>query len=365
MKILYVGPDYPGSNGTCWRDAFIELGHDVRTVDDERYYAAPASLPGKVVRKLRGRPAEARLRAANEMIVKESDRFRPDFTFYIKAYFVYPETLEHTRKTGPNFAYMNDDMFNPANQTYLFYEAIRRMDCIFTTKSYNVAEFHAADAPRAVYIPNAYDPKIHYPVRLNQQDGAELGGDVGFLGTYRPERADFLSCIANVRRNLRFNVWGDGWYKMGRITNLHRWPRWRNLKPCIRGSALWCEQMGKALQANKISLGLLYHKNRDLHTSRSFEIPACRGFMLGERTEEHRLYFEEDKEAVYFSSIEEMIDKIWFYTSHDSIRERIADAGYKRCMRSAATYADRARTALSEYAKMRPQFIAARHLISQ
>lgn len=354
MKILYVGPDYPGSNGTCWRDAFLQLGHEVRTIDDEHYARPPATLTGKAVRKWLGRPPQSQIHRLNDLVTREATRFHPDLTFYVKAYFILPETLEHTGTIAPNFAYMNDDMFNPNNQTYLFYSVIQRMDCILTTKSYNVAEFHAANAPKAVYIPNAYDPRIHFPVPVTQQDRAHFGGDIGFLGTFRRERADFLSRIADGRRNLSFNVWGDGWEKLRRIDNVHRWKRWANLKPCVRGGPLWCQDMGKAFGTNKISLGLLYRKNRDLHTSRSFEIPACGGFMLAERTEEHRLYFEEGKEAVYFSSFDEMIDKIWFYTSHDSARQKIAEAGHKRCLKSAARYIDRAMTALSLYAKMRP-----------
>ena len=93
-------------------------------------------------------------------------------------------------------------------------------------------------------------------------------------------------------------------------------------------------------------LGLLYRENRDLQTSRSFEIPACGGFMLAERTEEHRMYFEEDKEAAYFDSFDELISKLRFYISHESVRLRIARAGYQRCLDSPYRYTDRARFAL-------------------
>jgi spore maturation protein CgeB len=104
--------------------------------------------------------------------------------------------------------------------------------------------------------------------------------------------------------------------------------------------------MGKALQANKIALGLLHRANRDLHTSRSFEIPACGGFMLAERTAEHQEYFAEDREAVYFDTFDELMDKIRYYLRHDAARTRIAADGYRRCLHSGYRYVDRARELL-------------------
>jgi spore maturation protein CgeB len=102
------------------------------------------------------------------------------------------------------------------------------------------------------------------------------------------------------------------------------------------------------MHANKLTLGLLNQDNRDLQTSRSFEIPACGGFMVAERTEEHRMYFEEDKEAAYFGSFEELRDKLRFYAAHEEVRQRIALAGYRRCLTSPYRYVDRAVFALAQ-----------------
>jgi spore maturation protein CgeB len=350
LKILFVGPSFAGSNSTCFRDAFVELGCDVRTVDDEVVTAPPPDLFGRIVRRARRRASAEQIGNLNRMLLVEASAFRPDFLFYVKGYYVLPDTINALRKYGPAISYMNDDMFSPGISTFTFRDNIRLLDLIFTTKSFSVREYQAAGAPCAIYIPNAYDPKIHYPVKPSVSEYPIYNGDVTFIGMFTPSKADVLASVARLR-DFQMNIWGN-WERMTRIDN---WPasrRWRVLKPSVRGRSVFCAEMGKAIQASKITLGLLCREVRDLHTSRSFEIPACGGFMVAQRTEEHRMYFEEDREAVYFGSHEELIDKIRFYIGHDSCRERIAAAGYERVLRSAATYRDRALTVLSEYGKL-------------
>src|ERR1044072_4555489 len=101
MRILYVGPDYPGSNGRCWRDAFVELGHDVRTFDDEKFDPCPPSLVGRWLRKRRGRPEPHRVADLNPALLAAVDDFRPRLVFFVKAYHVVPETLDQVRRLAP------------------------------------------------------------------------------------------------------------------------------------------------------------------------------------------------------------------------------------------------------------------------
>lgn len=68
--------------------------------------------------------------------------------------------------------------------------------------------------------------------------------------------------------------------------------------------------------------------------------------MLTDRTEEQLAFLEEDKEAAYFSSPEELADKVRFYLARDAIRARIAEAGRRRVISGHNTYRDRLETIL-------------------
>lgn len=75
------------------------------------------------------------------------------------------------------------------------------------------------------------------------------------------------------------------------------------------------------------------------------------------------MFFEEDREAVYFSTHEEMMDKIRFYLANEPIREKIAAAGHQRCLRSGPTYTEHARLALQLFRTLRPLANNASHSV--
>ena len=78
---------------------------------------------------------------------------------------------------------------------------------------------------------------------------------------------------------------------------------------------------------SRINLSFLTHGNQDEYAHKSFEIAACGGFLLAERSAGHRERFGEDEEAVFFSDKEECAAKIRKYLDDEPARRRIAEAG--------------------------------------
>src|SRR6266542_6306175 len=91
------------------------------------------------------------------------------------------------------------------------------------------------------------------------------------------------------------------------------------------------------LAAARVSLCFLSKINRNECCGRTFEIPAIGGFLLAERTPEQTSYFAPEKEAVFFDSEQELVEKARHFVGHDFEREAIARAGHDRCRRSPYT----------------------------
>jgi spore maturation protein CgeB len=107
------------------------------------------------------------------------------------------------------------------------------------------------------------------------------------------------------------------------------------------------DDYARALTGARIGIGFLRRSWPDQHTTRTFEIPACGSLLLADRTDEHREFFEEGKEAEFFGTEEELVDKAEYYSRKDADRLRLAGAGYQRCIRGKYSYIHRLHAVLS------------------
>lgn len=204
------------------------------------------------------------------------------------------------------------------NQSQEYLECIPLYDIHFTTKSYILDDMKRLGAKKIVFTNQLFESTYHHPMNLTDEERNRLGGDVGFIGAWEKERCDSILFLAN--HGIKVKVFGDG-----------KWGEYKNNPNLTIYPGVFSADYSKALQAFKVSLCFLRKMNFDQQTSRTMEIPGCGGFMLAERTDEHLALFEEGKEAAFFSSNEELLEKCRYYLAHDEERKAIAEAGHKKC----------------------------------
>jgi len=100
----------------------------------------------------------------------------------------------------------------------------------------------------------------------------------------------------------------------------------------FRRGELYEQQYREAIWGSKINLSFITKANQDEVAHKSFEIAACGGFLMAERSDGHLAKFREDQEAVFFSTTEELIGKIRRYLPDEAARARIAAAGRARAV---------------------------------
>jgi len=332
MRILYIGPLWQG--GTCLQrmKAMQDLGHEVVPVDTEpdNVRDKQKSFFYRVKRKLLG-PSD--LAHANQKIISSTGKSDIDVLWLDKALTIKPETLQTAREVSPQTiiaGYSPDDMAGKHNQSRSFLKCLPLHHVFFTTKSYGVKELEALGVPLTIFIGNAYDPNTHCPMIISEEEIKRFGAPVGFIGDFEIERAQSMYYLAH--HGIPIRIWGPNWDRKCRLSH----PDMR-----IEGKSLWAGDYAKAICSFDINLHFLRKINRDLQTQRSVEITACGAFMLAERTNEHLKLFEEGKEAEFFSSNEELFEKVHYYLKHEDERKSIAQNGRKRCLRSGYSNHDR------------------------
>lgn len=336
--------------------AIERLGHEVAAVDTSKPWADASWIMRQLQRRAQLGPV---IDAINKKILSAAEHFQPHLIWAEKQEFLRPETIQKLQAKGAKIIHFTPDpyFYLSWKRTRLMDEAINAFDALLYCKSYEFKNYAATGKP-VVYFPLGYCDEIHRPNRSGETDWT---CDVGFLGGWEPRREEMLRKVALDNTNLK--IWGTGWDFLtdGKWTirrhivlsqlagddnfRIHSDPILTN---ALYGTEVYADDYARALSEARIGLGFLRTVCPDQHTTRTFEIPACGSMLLADRTEEHQEFFEEGKEAEFFSSTDEMLDKMRFYLSNELERNRIAQRGLERCRASEYAYIHRVSNALSE-----------------
>ena len=200
--------------------------------------------------------------------------------------------------------------------------ALPYYDVITAVREDSDAELKLICKGKVLRIWMSYD-EIEHQALPHEQLADGYQSDVCFIGTWMRQENRDLFLLDLQSRGLNIAIWGDRWQKSA---------YWPQLKNHWRGSSLSGQDYVSAIQGAKICLGLLSKGNRDLHTTRSMEIPYAGGLLCAERTAEHLELYRENEEAVFWSDAQECAEKCHDLLAHPEKRERIRLAGMKRVL---------------------------------
>jgi spore maturation protein CgeB len=323
MKILYAAGLSPNDTSLYRLWALERLGH--RVVPLNAYESrSKNALARKIEMRLSAGPSVDRI---NRELLRLAETERPDVIWADKLLFMRPETLDRLRSMRiATMSYMIDNPFGPRRDPgwRLYMKCIPHYDLHVVQRDKNIKDYGDRGARDVIKIQTAYEPTLQFPPTEEWSD-KDRDREVSFIGTPYDDRAATLDRLSRLN-DFQVAISGNGrqWKKalgeaaFGRL---------------YREGELYQKEYREAIWRSKINLSFITHSNKDEFVHKSFEIAGCGGFLLAERSDGHMQRFCEGEEAEFFSSFDELVEKIRRYLPDEAARARIAAAGCARAAR--------------------------------
>jgi spore maturation protein CgeB len=227
----------------------------------------------------------------NQQVDKE---YSYDLVWVEKGVFIDPKIISRLRKSAKLLVHFTPDPAFTYHKSELFYRAIPNYDYCVTTKSFEIESYKAAGAKETLFCTQGYDPKLHKPYH-----SFENKKGVVFIGHKEGDREEILAKLleSKIHVTLAGINWGSFAFKNKRSEFLN-----------YRGNGIFGNEYARTISGGLISPGFLSKIIPEMHTTRTFEIPACGTGLITEKNLEIESFFS-DEEVIFFSNPKEFIEK--------------------------------------------------------
>lgn len=264
---------------------------------------------------------------ANKELLSLVKSIKPKILFVFKGMEVFPETLAQIKQQGVLLINYNPD------HPYLFFsEGAGNINVKNSISIYDIYISYSTTIvnelnrfyKNSVCIPFGFDETIR--VNNNPID------EIVFIGAYDKIREAELSSI----NSEKLFIYGP--------TN---WGTKLNKKSVLlkkyKGKPLYNNDYYNVLSNSIASINFLRKQNiiEGSHNMRTFETTGVGGLLISNRTQEHESFFEDGKEAFFFSDLNELNNIIQEKLSDTRLITEMKTAALIRCRKSNYSYADR------------------------
>lgn len=344
MNILILGSFGSGALENYYLNGIQNLPITISTFDttNSYYQAINRSIFNKITNKIH---PNYFFTPVNTRLLRFIGSNKYDVILIFKGLTIFPDTLKELKYHTSLLCCYNPDhpfkFFSEGSGNRNILNSIQLYDLYFSYATRITKELKTRFQVNAHTIPFGYDDK---PVDTKFDNQSALSQKLIFAGSYDRERAAFLSQLPADM----LAIYGDiKWKTRNHLNN--------RLKNSYQGHPLNGDAYKQAIRDAPAVLNLLRKQNIEegSHNMRTFEVPGYGGLLLGDRTEEQMLFFEDGKEALFYDCKEELASHISFISNNPASVRRMKGAAHQRAMRSGYSYTDRSRqlmNILSQYA---------------
>lgn len=319
-RILYVGDTAPAQTSALRFHALKRLGQSVEPFESRAYQ--PSSRIGSWLQFRY--PIGPLVAKVNQDLRKVAADFRPNVVWFDKPTAFSRETFQTLQQAGAKIVfYVQDAPFGPRNdgcwRQFMRIYRMADLHCLF--RNADVKRYSAWGLPW-IKTMFSFDPHMHFPPEPLFSD-AQRTREISYIGHPHEERPGFLLRLARDHK-LPVSINGNRWERVLAPEEQRHLTLGRFMAEDDYRLGIW---------RSKINLSFVTEGNEDDIAHKAVEIAACGSFLMAVRTPGHQALFEEDKEAVFFASVEECADKARFYLNRPDLRQAIAARARERAVR--------------------------------
>ena len=252
----------------------------------------------------------------NKYIVAALKEEAYDLIWVDKAVFVTPKTTALLRSKAAKLVHFTPDPAFTFHKSKLFLKSLPYYDFLVTTKSYELEHYYKyIKTDKVLYATQGFDAKLH---KASKHPFSKKEGFV-FIGHYENQRAVVLEKL--LQNDIKITLAGIKWRQFAKK---HQ----NNSNLIYLGDGVYGEDYVKTLQNAKMAWGALSKWVPELHTTRTFEIPACGTALVTERNSETASFFK-NSEAIFYNDINDLVTQVKYYMSNNKSLETLTEKGTK------------------------------------
>ena len=324
MKIVFVANlKNPSASGRQRLWALQQCTAEVFILDKSQYLPKLGRFSGPAAKILKQPALMHNGKALGKALIEVCAKVKPDAVWIEWATDLHTSVLNKLRGLNPKPLLISFHDDNPWGERHgdrwmwkNYFKAAPLFDLHIVKRPGDIVNLSSIGAKNfRLWRHGVYSPLFHPPARPVTKEYP-----LSFVGTCIDQRARLIEHL--LVNGIAVHVFGNRWQQRSDLPA--RFPN--NFHPPAEGDAY-----ADVIRRSHACLGLVSHSHKDEWTMRTFEVPGCAGLLVAERTAVHEELFEDGKEAVFFSTPGQCVDKLKQLLENPAICAEIGQAAYEKC----------------------------------
>jgi spore maturation protein CgeB len=257
------------------------------------------------------------IRGINHLILSQIESGHYELIWVDKGVYITEKTTKILSGRTDKLVHYTPDTAFYQNKSKHFIKCLPYYDFLITTKSFEREQYlrHIAE-DRLLLTTQGFDKDVHRPF----YDFENKENCVVFIGLWEPARAEVVQKLIDAQ--IQVKLAGHKWGKFVERDSTSQYLEYV-------GTNIKNDDYAGLISSALFSIGCVSKRFPELHTTRTFEIPACGTALLTERNKETSSFYDED-EVIFYDNLDDLINKVRYYQNNLRALKHLTDKGMQK-----------------------------------